>query len=418
MGVRAKTNRFPRLSLHMILFLTMVCGFLFFGNITIQAQAECTVEYNGGIDKKTVNYYMVYKLYPGEYADGDTLKITEDGEVYDLSYYLNDFYTADWKSLAECGYGIFYQWEEDYDFWSVDEHIGDEYSYRYYLYRVNEKGEPLDAEGNVAENAEDVDICAATEPVTLIAAEDHIETTINGILYFVYHGADYAEVIMCKGSLAGDVVLPKYVTIDGSSYPLQKVSSLASNPDITSVVIPDSVKEITDYAFLDAGLKEVTIPDSVQDIGSLAFGYTTSTDSETGELTIHKVPGFVIYGTYGSEAYAYAYNNGFSFVDRKQNAAAAKVKIKAKALKKKKVKLTWQKKAGVSGFEIYKAARKNGKYKKAATLKKAAASSWTRKFATVGKGKKLYFKVRPYTMINGKKIYGKWSNTAAVKIRK
>ena len=187
---------------------------------------------------------------------------------------------------------------------------------------------------------------------------------------------------------------------------------------MTKVTIPDTVTTIEANTFLGNGLKEVTIPDSVQEIGSRAFGYTYTQDPETGDIVYNKVPGFVIYGTYGSEAYAYAYNNGFKFVDKKRNAAALKVKITAKSLKKKRVKLTWKKTTGVSGFEVYKATGKNGKYKKAATIKKASAKTWTKKYAKTKTGKKLYFKIRPYTMVDGQKIYGKWSNIVTAKIRK
>ena len=418
MGVKTMGDRFNHLSLHIMLYLAMVCGFLLFGTIRIQAQAECTIEFNGGIEEIPVEYYYIYKSFPQEYDEGDTLKITDDGKEYNLTYFLNDFYDKDWKDLTECGFGIVPQWEEDYDFYDADQNIGGKYIYRYYLYRVNEKGEPLDAEGNVAQKAEDVDFCAISKPIALISTADHIETTIDGILYLVYNGSDYAEVIMKTETLKGEVVLPKYVTIEGKAYPLRILTSMNTCPDMTKVTIPDTVDTIGAYTFAGNGLKEITIPDSVQEIGSYAFGFNYSQNDETGEVTFTKVPGFVVYGTYGSEAYEYAYNHGLKFVDKKRNAAAVKVKITAKSLKKKKVKLTWKKTIGVSGFEVYKATKKNGKYKKAATIKKASAKSWTKKYAKTKKGKKLYFKVRPYTMVDGSKIYGKWSNIVAAKIRK
>ena len=418
MGMKTRTDRPSHLSLHILLCLAMVCGFLLLGTISIQAQAECTIEFNGGVDERPVKYYFIYKKFPQEYDEGDTLKITDDGKEYNLRYYLNDFYDKDWKDLTEYGFGIIPQWEEDYDFYGADENIGGKYYYRYYLYRVNEKGEPLDAEGNVAEKAEDVDFCAVSKPVALICLNDHIETTINGILYYVYDGADYAEVIMKTEPLKGELVLPRYVTIEGKAYPLRILTSMNTCPDMTKVTIPDTVETIASFTFAGNGLKEITIPDSVQEIGGYAFGFNYSRDAETGDVTFTKVPGFVVYGTYGSEAYEYAYNNGLKFVDRKRNAAALKVKITARSLKKKRVKLTWKKAAGVSGFEVFKATKKNGKYKRAATIKKAAAKSWTKKYAGTKTGKKLYFKVRPYTMVDGQKIYGKWSNIVAAKIRK
>ena len=76
---------------------------------------------------------------------------------------------------------------------------------------------------------------------------------------------------------------------------------------LTSVTIPDSVTSIGDFAFCGCtSLASVTIPDSVTSIGFEAFGYLNY-DS--------KAEGFTIYGKPGSEAEAYANENGgFIFI--------------------------------------------------------------------------------------------------------
>ena len=94
--------------------------------------------------------------------------------------------------------------------------------------------------------------------------------------------------------------------------------------------------------------------------------------------------------------------------------AASVGKLKAKSLKKKKVQLTWSKANGVSGYEVYQSNKKNGKYKKAATLK-ASVTKWKSK--KIKKGKKAFFKVRSFTNISGKKYYGKFS-AASAKVKK
>lgn len=88
---------------------------------------------------------------------------------------------------------------------------------------------------------------------------------------------------------------------------------------------------------------------------------------------------------------------------------------KASALKKHKVKLTWKKSKGASGYVIYSASKKNGKYKKVAAIKKGSTLKWTSK--KLRKGKTYYFKVKPYTKIGRKIYYGKWSNKKKVKVR-
>lgn len=87
-------------------------------------------------------------------------------------------------------------------------------------------------------------------------------------------------------------------------------------------------------------------------------------------------------------------------------------KLKAKALKNGKIRLTWRSVRYSSGYYIYKANKKNGKYKKLATVKKGYITRWTRK---VKKGKNRWYKVRPYIK-SGKKVYkGKWSKPVKAK---
>ncbi|MGX8680253.1 MAG: CotH kinase family protein, partial [bacterium] len=99
-----------------------------------------------------------------------------------------------------------------------------------------------------------------------------------------------------------------------------------------------------------------------------------------------------------------------------QAAKAKKTKLKAKALKKGKVRLTYKKVKGVSGYEIVKATKTKGTYKKVATLKGASKTKYTA--GKLKKGKVYYFKVRPYTVISKKKYYGQWSNIIKIKARK
>ncbi len=90
----------------------------------------------------------------------------------------------------------------------------------------------------------------------------------------------------------------------------------------------------------------------------------------------------------------------------------AKAKAAVKAGKKKAtVKITSQKKAAVTGYQIA--------YKKAGTSKwKTLDTKKTTKNVTkLSKDRKYYVKARAYKTIDGKKVYGAYSKAVKVKIK-
>lgn len=89
--------------------------------------------------------------------------------------------------------------------------------------------------------------------------------------------------------------------------------------------------------------------------------------------------------------------------------------LRAKNVKKKKAVLTWKKVSGAKGYQIQYSLKKKFPSKK--TKKKTTSK---RKFTIkkLTKKKTYYFRVRAYKKVNGKKVYGKWSKAAKVKIRR
>ena len=91
-------------------------------------------------------------------------------------------------------------------------------------------------------------------------------------------------------------------------------------------------------------------------------------------------------------------------------------KIKGLAVKnqkKLKVKATWKKLTNVSGYQIQYAPNKKFKKAKSKTVKSTSVT--IKKL----KKKKTYFvRVRAYKLVDGKKVYGKWSVVKKVKIKK
>ncbi len=101
------------------------------------------------------------------------------------------------------------------------------------------------------------------------------------------------------------------------------------------------------------------------------------------------------------------YSNYSTKISSITTLSAPKVKLKQE-MKTGRVILTWKKVSGASGYEIYRAATKNGTYKKIATIKKnKAVTTYKDKKST--RNTKYYYKVRAYKTINKNKVYGKYS---------
>ena len=109
---------------------------------------------------------------------------------------------------------------------------------------------------------------------------------------------------------------------------------------------------------------------------------------------------------------------GKTVAENSPQSASAKVTIlkKAtvtlKAAAKGKIKVNWKKVTGATGYEVYVSTTKNGKYKKAATIK--SGKTTTKTIAKIGKsklksGQRYYVKVRAIKKVNNKNVAGVFS---------
>lgn len=90
--------------------------------------------------------------------------------------------------------------------------------------------------------------------------------------------------------------------------------------------------------------------------------------------------------------------------------SVGKSKIKKAKAGKKKISLTLKKVKGATGYRIKYSTNK--KLKKAVTIKCKKVKVTVKKLKT---GKKYYFKVQAYKVVNGKTYYGKWSKVKSSK---
>lgn len=116
---------------------------------------------------------------------------------------------------------------------------------------------------------------------------------------------------------------------------------------------------------------------------------------------------------------AYRKVNGttiYSSSDANGKTVSLTTSVTVKNKKSKTATITWKKTKGASGYYIYRATKKNGKYKKIKTITSAKTTSFTN--TKLVKKKTYYYKVVPYGKVKGKKIAGTASAPKGIKIKK
>lgn len=129
---------------------------------------------------------------------------------------------------------------------------------------------------------------------------------------------------------------------------------------------------------------------------------------------------YTVKSTYTSQGYdVYTCSCGASYTTNyKAVKKLGKVNLKSvsSARKKHTIKASWDKKSGANGYQIYYSRNKNFKKLSAKKIVKGGKkTSYVGKNFT--KGRKYYVKVRAYKNVNGRKVYGKWSNVKSVKCK-
>ena len=110
--------------------------------------------------------------------------------------------------------------------------------------------------------------CLLVSPLSMMAEKFEVD----GIRYEITD--DYSVSVIPGGNYSGQVVIPSNVTFYEKSYWVRAIGEKAfhSCKDLTSIVIPNSVRSIDLHAFfLCTGLTSLEIPDGVQTIGRFAF---------------------------------------------------------------------------------------------------------------------------------------------------
>lgn len=94
----------------------------------------------------------------------------------------------------------------------------------------------------------------------------------------------------------GDITIPRTVTYNECEYEVVSIGAFSFNnaPNVTSVMIPDTIESIDDYAFNQARISAFAIPESVAAIGEFAF-FGTAISEITIPLPVTRI-GYLAFG--------------------------------------------------------------------------------------------------------------------------
>ena len=113
-----------------------------------------------------------------------------------------------------------------------------------------------------------------------------------------------------------------------------------------------------------------------------------------------------------SRGYKGTVRTEFSIVSKPKKPGKTSI-TSIKNIKKKSIEIRWKSVKGAAGYKVYRATSKKGKFKLVKTTK---SRNW--KNTKLKKGKTYYYKVRTYSKVSGKTIYGSYSSVKSKKIKK
>ncbi|CDD35234.1 fibronectin type III domain protein [Roseburia sp. CAG:309] len=93
---------------------------------------------------------------------------------------------------------------------------------------------------------------------------------------------------------------------------------------------------------------------------------------------------------------------------------ATPASFKAGKSTRTKVKVSWKAVTGASGYRIYRSTSRTGGFSRIKTVKSGASTSYVKK---TKRNKTYYYKMRAYTTVNGKKVWGAYTTVKAYKLK-
>ncbi len=177
--------------------------------------------------------------------------------------------------------------------------------------------------------------------------------------------------------------------------------------------VPGSVETIEQGAFEESGLTEITIPAGVGLVEDYAFAscpkamrvVIKNPRTKMELYAFYKTPATLVYECDASQYKTYVIPEKKKLVKRAGKKVVGGKTKKTRA--KRKVRLQWCRVEGADGYELKMSPRKN--FKKHVSTYRLGKEASSKMVVRTVRGDGEYVKIRPYTVVDGKKVYGKWS---------
>lgn len=222
------------------------------------------------------------------------------------------------------------------------------------------------------------------------------------------------------GDLNDDIYLKKDGNINMASFNfVGKISISDSNMNL---LLPTKL-EIGSMKFTSTAAKQAKMPFDLTDAEiELLYGAATWTTSDETVATVDENGIIKPAGKIGSCVVKATMSKGNVLgkcnvtVDKSAFAPGKPGSFKATNVKTKTAKLTWTKASNATGYKLYRATSKSGKYSLIKTIKSGKTVSYKNTKRT--KNKTYYYKVRAYREYDGVTIYSPYTSVKSVKIKK
>ncbi len=179
--------------------------------------------------------------------------------------------------------------------------------------------------------------------------------------------------------------------------------------NLKNIVIPPQVTEIGKDAFCDTDWRSLLIPAHVKKVGagafSTIFGFYPEEESEKPKRQV------VVEGSSRDISPA-AFDQANTFITYQLSPAENQTYFAFRSYyeiskTKRRVGFEWRSKVeGADGYEIQFCTSR--KFDKKVTAMRVGKCTKGKEAVVLGKGKNVYGRIRPYTMKDGKRVYGRW----------